>query len=152
MKKLILTAVAGAFICTTAAAEDWYIYANTDKAWYFFNLDEFECSGNICQAWDAGVYTNKFYDLQLSRIVVDCHEGKTKSLGEFRYRNGKIDSQQTRESPWLYPPPNTIGREMIVTICNPRSRNPDNFVNFKSFMESIPNIQKAIRHYAQQKQ
>ncbi|MBR2960978.1 MAG: hypothetical protein IKC44_05425 [Burkholderiaceae bacterium] len=151
MKKLIMTAIVSMLMCSSAVAEDWYLYVTSDKVWFFFNLDELQCDGNVCQTWDAGIYTNKFHDFQLARVVVDCHEGKTKSLGDFKYRKGKLDTTNTRESPWLYPPPNTIGREMVVTICNPQARNPDNYLNFASLFEAVPNVQKAMRHLEEQK-
>ncbi|MBO7173778.1 MAG: hypothetical protein J6V64_05540 [Burkholderiaceae bacterium] len=152
MKKLIMTALAGALLSTPALAEDWYLYATTDKVWYFFNLDELQCNGPICQTWDVSINTNKFHDFHLARAAVDCSEGKTKSLGEFKYREGKLIDTMTRESPWLFPPPNTIGREMIVTICNPNARNPDNYLNFASLFNAVPNVKKAIRHMEQQNQ
>lgn len=152
MKKFMMTALAGTLLCTTAVAEDWYLYAPTEKIWYFFNLDELQCSGTVCQTWDASIATNKYHDFRLARIAVDCENGRTKSLGEYNYRKGKLDSTIARESAWLYPPPNTVGRNMIVTICDPNSRNPDNYLRFASLLNDVPNVKKAIRHFEEQNQ
>ena len=113
----------------TANAE-WKLFGGSDTYDTYIDYSRIRTEGRYKSTWSLSDYkspntfTGKQYKSMVFKVLIDCQSSRNHVVDVYFYSEqmgkGEIiysTNNQIKESGWKSPPPNSIGDDLIKTVC-----------------------------------